>query len=128
MFLTGPGANPDILYIAKLTGARAFRSRDARPASVSGAGGRRRNPVAGRPSQATGVSAEITEREFYLKAITPRLQAEVKPGDVVQAGVVISNSEVGHGTLKIEPLLYYLVCTSASGPGGSRSGRSAESC
>ncbi len=57
------------------------------------------------------VSAEITERKFYLKATTPRIQAEVKPGDVVQAGLVISNSEVGHGTLKIEPLLYFLVCT-----------------
>lgn len=56
-------------------------------------------------------SAEITERKFYLKAITPRVQAEVKPGDVVQSGVVISNSEVGHGTLKIEPLLYFLVCS-----------------
>ena len=57
------------------------------------------------------VSAEITERKFYLKATTPRIQAEVKPGDVVQAGLVISNSEIGHGTLKIEPLLYFLVCT-----------------
>ena len=102
MIVTGPGANPDKLYIAKLAGARAFRSRDARPASVSGAGGRRRNPVAGRPSRATGVSAEITERKFYLKAITPCLQAELKPGNVVQAGVVICNSEVGHGTLKSE--------------------------
>jgi hypothetical protein len=57
------------------------------------------------------ISAEMTERKFYLKATTPRIQAEVKPGDVVQAGVVISNSEVGHGSLKIEPLLYFLVCT-----------------
>jgi hypothetical protein len=57
------------------------------------------------------VSAEITERKFYLKAITPRIQAEVKKGDVVQAGIVISNSEIGQGTLKIEPLLYFLVCT-----------------
>ena len=57
------------------------------------------------------VSAEITERKFYLKATTPRIQAEVKPGDVVQSGLVISNSEVGHGTLKIEPLLYFLVCS-----------------
>lgn len=56
-------------------------------------------------------SAEITERKFYLKAVTPRIQAEVKPGDVVQSGVVITNSEVGHGTLKIEPLLYFLVCS-----------------
>jgi hypothetical protein len=57
------------------------------------------------------VSAELTDRKFYLKAVTPRIQAEVKKGDVVQAGIVISNSEVGQGTLKIEPLLYFLVCT-----------------
>jgi hypothetical protein len=57
------------------------------------------------------VSAEITERKFYLKATTPRIRAEVKRGDVVQAGVVISNSEIGQGTLKIEPLLFFLVCT-----------------
>lgn len=57
------------------------------------------------------VSAEITERKFYLKATTPQIQAEVKKGDVVQAGIVISNSEIGQGTLKIEPLLYFLVCT-----------------
>ena len=37
MISTGPGANPDSLYIAKLAGARAFRYRDARPASVSSA-------------------------------------------------------------------------------------------
>ena len=57
------------------------------------------------------ISAEITERKFYLKATTKRIQAEVKQGDVVQAGVVISNSEIGQGTLKIEPLLYFLVCS-----------------
>lgn len=57
------------------------------------------------------VSSEITERKFYLKAKTARIQAEVKPGDVVEAGIVISNSEIGQGTLKIEPLLYFLVCS-----------------
>jgi hypothetical protein len=57
------------------------------------------------------VSAEITERKFYLKAVTPKIQAEIKPGDVVQAGIVLSNSEIGQGTLKIEPLLFFLVCT-----------------
>src|SRR5260221_97125 len=35
--LDRPEANPDSLYIAKLAGARAFRYRDARPASVSSA-------------------------------------------------------------------------------------------
>jgi hypothetical protein len=57
------------------------------------------------------ISAEITERKFYLKAKTARIQGEVKPGDVVEAGIVISNSEIGQGTLKIEPLLYFLVCS-----------------
>jgi hypothetical protein len=41
------------------------------------------------------VSAEITEHRFYLKAVTDRVAGEVKPGDVVQAGLVISNSEIG---------------------------------
>jgi hypothetical protein len=57
------------------------------------------------------ISAEITERKFYLKATTAKIQNEVKPGDVVQADIVISNSEIGQGTLKIEPLLYFLVCS-----------------
>ena len=57
------------------------------------------------------VSCEITERRFFLKAIIPALQREVKPGDLVQAGLSISNSEIGEGTLKIDPMLYFLVCT-----------------
>ncbi len=56
------------------------------------------------------VSSELTETRMYLKALTPRLRAEVTVGDEVQAGLVISNSEVGAGAVKIEPLLYRLVC------------------
>jgi hypothetical protein len=55
-------------------------------------------------------SVELTETRMYLKCITSRLTYEMAPGDVVQAGVVISNSEVGHGTLSVQPLLYRLVC------------------
>lgn len=55
-------------------------------------------------------SVELTETRMYLKCITPRLKVEMAPGDVVQAGVVISNSEVGQGTLSVQPLLYRLVC------------------
>lgn len=43
-----------------------------------------------------------------LKVITPRLNWEMTPGDIVQAGVVVSNSEVGRGTLSMQPLLYRL--------------------
>lgn len=56
------------------------------------------------------VSGEVTERRFYLKAVTPRITGEVRKGDNVQAGLVISNSEIGEGRLSIETLLFRLVC------------------
>jgi hypothetical protein len=55
-------------------------------------------------------SCQITATRLYIKATTPRLTAEVRKGDVVQAGVVISNSEVGAGSVRVEPLLYRLAC------------------
>lgn len=55
-------------------------------------------------------SCEITESRMYMKVVNPRLEAEVSPGDIVQAGVIISNSEVGLGSVSIQPLIYRLVC------------------
>ncbi len=55
-------------------------------------------------------SCAITESRMYIKAVFQRIQGEVNVGDVVQSGVVISNSEVGMGAVKIEPLVYRLVC------------------
>lgn len=55
-------------------------------------------------------SMELTETHMYLKCVTPRLSHEMAPGDVVQAGVVVSNSEVGLGMLTVQPLLFRLVC------------------
>ncbi len=57
------------------------------------------------------VSTELTESRMYIKVINERLELEVNKGDAVQAGIVISNSEVGMGSLKVEPLIYRLVCT-----------------
>ena len=56
------------------------------------------------------VSADITDTHMYIKVINKKLKAEVAVNDVVQAGIVISNSEVGLGSLKVEPLIYRLVC------------------
>jgi hypothetical protein len=56
-------------------------------------------------------SVELTETRLYLKVVTPRIQLEIAPGDVVQAGVVISNSEVGCGMLSVQPLVFRLVCS-----------------
>ena len=57
------------------------------------------------------VSTELTDSRMYIKVINERLELEVKKGDVVQAGIMISNSEVGLGALKVEPLIYRLICT-----------------
>lgn len=56
-------------------------------------------------------SAQMTERRLYIQARTPRVEGQIKVGDAMQAGVVISNSEVGCGSLKIEPMLFRLVCS-----------------
>lgn len=56
------------------------------------------------------ISTEITESRMYIKALFPKLEMEVKKGDPVQSGVVITNSETGLGALKVEPLVYRLVC------------------
>lgn len=55
-------------------------------------------------------SSELTERRMYLRASTPRLQAEVKAGDVVEFGISISNSDVGAGTAQVNPFIRRLVC------------------
>lgn len=41
------------------------------------------------------VSCDVTETHLYLKVINKAMKTEVVPGDVVQAGFVISNSEIG---------------------------------
>ena len=56
-------------------------------------------------------SCEVTDRKLYIKAVNPRLQADIVPGDVVQSGICITNSEVGLGSFEASPLVYRLVCT-----------------
>ncbi|KQW93223.1 hypothetical protein ASC94_11145 [Massilia sp. Root418] len=56
-------------------------------------------------------SVELTARKLYIKVVSSKIQCEVAPGDVVQAGVIVSNSEIGCGTLRVEPLLFRLVCS-----------------
>ncbi len=68
-------------------------------------------PIIGEMQDAIVESCEITETRMYLKVVNPRLEAEVVPGDIVQSGVIISNSEVGMGSVCIQPLIYRLVCS-----------------
>jgi hypothetical protein len=55
-------------------------------------------------------SCELTENRMYIKVATERLTRDVKVGEPVQAGAVISNSEVGLGMVKIEPMILVLRC------------------
>ena len=67
-------------------------------------------PILQRLDGAHFESVELTETKMYLKVVTPRVEYEIAPGDIVQAGIVISNSEVGCGTLSVQPLIFRLVC------------------
>jgi hypothetical protein len=55
-------------------------------------------------------SFEITDSKMYLKIVNPRLEGEVTKGDIVQAGIMISNSETGQGSVNVQPLIFRLVC------------------
>lgn len=68
-------------------------------------------PIIGQMEGARFESCQITDSRMYLKVVNTRLEAEVVPGDIVQAGVIISNSEVGEGSVSIQPLVYRLVCS-----------------
>lgn len=55
--------------------------------------------------------AQLTDERFYLRAVLPTLEAEIKAGDILQAGVEIKNSEVGSGALAIGDYILRLICT-----------------
>ena len=68
-------------------------------------------PIIGEMPEAQYVSCDLTDDFMYIKVVNPRLTADVVPGDTVQAGVIISNSETGQGSVCIQPLIYRLVCS-----------------
>ncbi len=55
-------------------------------------------------------SCDLTATRMYVKALFPRRELEVKVGDIVQSGLTISNSEVGAGSLRVEPFVFRLEC------------------
>lgn len=60
------------------------------------------------------VSCQITDSRLYLKAITWKVEDTVKSkldvGELVYAGVEIENSEIGKGSLRVNPMAYILSC------------------
>ncbi|MDE2165835.1 MAG: DUF932 domain-containing protein [Alphaproteobacteria bacterium] len=70
------------------------------------------------------LSTEVTEHRLYIKAATSALTRELKSrrvGDLVEAGVMISNSEVGLGAVTVSPFALFLTCLNgAVREGGKR--------
>lgn len=60
-------------------------------------------------------SCEITDRRLYIKVGFPELQADIttisKRGDILQGGLLFSNSEVGAGAVEVCPWSEVLACT-----------------
>lgn len=57
-------------------------------------------------------SIAVTETRLYIQAVTPRIEAQIKRvGDLVQSGIVISNSEIGMGSLNMRHMIETLRCT-----------------
>jgi len=55
-------------------------------------------------------SCEVTETRLFVQAVTSRFEGEVRKDDIVQAGVLVRGSEVGHGLISVEGLIFRLVC------------------
>jgi hypothetical protein len=56
-------------------------------------------------------SCQVTDSKMYIKVINTEIEAAISVGDPVQAGFILSNSEIGNGSVSVEPFLYRLVCT-----------------
>ena len=55
-------------------------------------------------------SLALTEKRIYLKIFFPQIQKEIAKGDIVRSGVVISNSEIGQGSIEVWPMILRLLC------------------
>lgn len=56
------------------------------------------------------ISSNVTEKKLYIKAVTDKLTGEIESGDVVRGGVIVSNSEVGYGSVNVQAFIERLVC------------------
>jgi Domain of unknown function (DUF932) len=56
-------------------------------------------------------SCNVTDEKMYLKVVNTNIEAAISVGDPVQAGFLLSNGELGNGSISVEPFIYRLVCT-----------------
>lgn len=60
------------------------------------------------------LSGSLTETNLYVKATSPQLTANIKhfkgKEEVVEGGIIVTNSEVGAGAFSVKPFINVLVC------------------
>ena len=56
------------------------------------------------------LTSNVTERKLYLMVAFANREGEVKAGDIVRAGIIITNSEIGQGTFSVLPYVHRLWC------------------
>lgn len=54
--------------------------------------------------------ASLTETKMYVKLVLPYRAEEIRAGDTVAPGIVVSNSEVGAGAFRAEMFVMRLLC------------------
>jgi hypothetical protein len=59
-------------------------------------------------------SMQITDTNLYIKVVSNSIVGEVKVGDIVSAGVIIRNSEVGKGALSVVPMSFRRWCANGA--------------
>jgi hypothetical protein len=59
-------------------------------------------------------SSALTENHLYIKVTSPKMEGEIRKGDIVNFGFTISNSETGMGMAKCVPFLERLICTNGA--------------
>ena len=56
-------------------------------------------------------SATLTDKRMYMQIVFPHTTKDIVPGDAVQYGLTLTNSEVGLGAVKVESTIWRLVCS-----------------
>lgn len=56
-------------------------------------------------------SCDLTEERMYLRVSHPGIRAQIKPGDEIHGGLILSNSETGLGGLYVKPRILNKICS-----------------
>jgi hypothetical protein len=56
-------------------------------------------------------ACSISDTHMHIRATIPHMKEDIRKGDSVIQGLMVSNSEVGASSFKVEPFLLRLICT-----------------